>query len=319
MSGDAVWFYLGKLIWPHPLIAVYLRWRIDAGQWISYLPLLAVIIVLFILWLKRESWARPWFFVFAYFLAALLPVLGWLDNPIFRYSLVFDHFQYLASMGPLALAGAGMVRLADISIPGKSSLQLCFFVGLLFVLGGVSWQRASVYKSQETLWTDTLAKNPDCWVGYNTLGALFLQKGQADEAMAQFQKALEINPSYELAHNDLGIVLAQKGRLNEAIGQFQKAVEINPHYDLGHNNLGFALLQNGRVDEAIAEFQKALEIHPDFAQAHKNLGLALFRKGRMDEAIAQFQEALRLRPDDKNAQNNLARAQAMARQTPVSK
>ena len=60
-------------------------------------PLLAVIVVLSILWLKRDSWARPWFFVYAYFLPALLPVLGLVDNTIFRYSLVFDHLQYLAS------------------------------------------------------------------------------------------------------------------------------------------------------------------------------------------------------------------------------
>ncbi len=122
-AGDAVWFYLGKLLWPHPLITIYPRWQIDAGQWVSYLPLLAVIIVLFILWLKRESWSRPWFFVFAYFLVALLPVLGLVDNSIFRYSLVVDHFQYLASMGPLALAGAGLVRLADFVIPGRPWLQ----------------------------------------------------------------------------------------------------------------------------------------------------------------------------------------------------
>jgi hypothetical protein len=101
------------------LLILYARWQIDAGRGISYLPLLAAIIVLFILWLKRESWSRPWFFAYAYFLVALLPVLGLFDNFIFRYSLVFDHFQYLAAMGPLALAATGMVRLADFVIPGK--------------------------------------------------------------------------------------------------------------------------------------------------------------------------------------------------------
>ena len=107
-AGDAVWFYLGKLLWPHPLITIYPRWQIDAGQWVSYLPLLAVIVFLSIFWLKRELWSRACFFAFAYFMAALLPVLGLIDNYIFRYSLVFDHFQYLASIGPLALAGDGV-------------------------------------------------------------------------------------------------------------------------------------------------------------------------------------------------------------------
>ena len=118
-AGDAVWFYLGKLLWPYPLITVYPRWQIEAGNWISYLPLLAVIVGMTFLWLKRKSWSRPWFFIFAYFLVALLPVLSLIDNPIFKYSMVFDHFQYLAGMGPLALAGTGMVRLADIVIPGR--------------------------------------------------------------------------------------------------------------------------------------------------------------------------------------------------------
>ena len=105
-AGDAVWFYLGKLPWPHPLITVYPRWEIDASQWDSYLPLLAVCIVLSILWLKRDSCARL-VFIFAYFLVMLLPVLGLVENTIFRFSLVFDHFQSQRLYGP---AGAGGSR-----------------------------------------------------------------------------------------------------------------------------------------------------------------------------------------------------------------
>jgi hypothetical protein len=134
-AGDAVWFYLGKLLWPYPLITIYPRWEIDAGQWTSYLPLLAVIIVLFILWFERELWSRPCFFLFALFLVALLPVLGLVGNPILRFSLVFDHFQYLASMGPLALAGAGMVWVSDFIIPKKPWLQSSLCAGLLLILG----------------------------------------------------------------------------------------------------------------------------------------------------------------------------------------
>ncbi len=74
-AGDAVWFYLAKLLWPHPLMTIYPRWAVDAGRWYSYLPLLAVILVLVVLWRKRESWGRPYFFAWAYFLVALLPVL----------------------------------------------------------------------------------------------------------------------------------------------------------------------------------------------------------------------------------------------------
>jgi len=348
MAGDAVWFYLGKLLWPHPLITIYPRWEIDAGQWVSYLPLLAVIIVLFILWRKRESWSRLWFFVFAYFLVALLPVLGLVDNFIFRYSLFFDHLQYLASMGPLVLVGVGMIRLADFVIPKKPQLQSGLCAGLLLILGTLSWQRSGAYESSETLWTDTLARNPNCWVGrinlgntlaqkgqpdeamvqyqkaleinpnaadaHNNLGNVFYQREQVDEAMAQFQKALEINPTYAEAHNNLGDVLFQKGQVEEAMVQYQRALEIDPNNAVVHYDLGNALSQRGRLDEAIAQFEKALNINPKLAEAHASLGVSLFQKGQIDNAIVQFQEAVRLKPDYTTAQNNLAKVQAMTRQ-----
>ena len=221
-TGDAVWFYLGKLIWPHPLITIYPRWQIDAGQWLAYLPLLAVIMVLIILWLKRDSWSRPWFFVFAYFLAALLPVLGLVDNPIFRYSLVFDHLQYLADMGPLALAGAGMVWWADFIIPGRLWLQSSLCAELLLVLGLLSWHRAWDYESQETLWTDTLAKNPICWGAYFNLGLALVEKGQVDEAIEHFQKALEISPNNAEGHNSLGMAFLSKGGGTRRSSNFKK-------------------------------------------------------------------------------------------------
>jgi protein O-mannosyl-transferase len=227
----------------------------------------------------------------------LAPVLGLIDNHIFHFSLVFDHFQYLASMGPLALAGTGLARFSNFIIPKKPWLQSSHCAGLLLILGMASWQRTLVYKSEETFWTDTLAKNPDCWMGYNNLGNALLQKGQVDEALEQFQKALEINPNYAQANYNLGLALFQKGQVDGAVAKHKKAVEINPNYPEAHNNLGNALLQKGQVDEALEQFQKALEINPNYVNAHYNLGIALFQKGQSDEAIAQFQEVLRLKPD----------------------
>jgi len=308
MAGEVVWFYLGKLIWPHPLVAVYPRWQIDAAQGFSYLPLLAVIIVLFILWLKRQSWSRPWFFVFAYFLVGLLPVLGLVDNPIFRYSLVFDHFQYLASMGPLALTGAGLIRLAGYVIPERSWLQSSLCAGLLLVFGMLSWQRVWAYESEETLWTNTLARNPNCWVGHNDLGNALLQKRQLNDAMVQYQKGLEINPNYADAHNNLGFALYQKGEVEDAMAHYQRALDINPQYAAAHYNLALVLSQKGRVDDAMVQYQNALEINPNYSEAHNNLGNILFQKGQVDEAIAQFQKALEINPSNVAAQTGLGNA-----------
>ena len=107
IAGKAIWFYLGKLVWPHPLIFIYPRWDVDSSKVGAYLPLLAAIAGLVALWFIHAKWGRALFFAAAYYIVSLFPVLGFFSVFFFRYSFVSDHFQYLASMGPLALAGAG--------------------------------------------------------------------------------------------------------------------------------------------------------------------------------------------------------------------
>jgi tetratricopeptide (TPR) repeat protein len=127
-----------------------------------------------------------------------------------------------------------------------------------------------------------------------------------DEAIVQYQKALEIKPDFEEGHINLGNALLQKGSVDEAIVQYQKALEIKPDYAEAQYNLGNAFTQKGGVDEAITHFQKALEINPDYAEAHNNLGLAFFQTGRMAGAITQYRTALEIKPGNAAAQNNLA-------------
>ena len=351
IAGHAIWFYLGKLFWPSDLIFIYPRWQVSESIGWQYLfPAAALLFVAALIWLSRR-WRGP-LAGFLFFAGTLFPALGYLNVFPFRYSFVADHFQYLACLGLIVPCAAGMVKLANFVIPERYWLRSSLCAGLLLVLGVMSWQRAWVYQSLETLWTDTLAQNPECWMAHGNLGETLVKEGRMDEAMAQFQKALEIKPNYVQAHNNLGIVLVKKGRedegiaeyekalainpnyaearynlgialvkkgrLDEAMAQYKKALEIDPNYVAARCNLGLALAQKGQLDAAIAQFQKAVEINPDYLDAHNNLGVAFAQKGRMDEAIAQFQEAVRLDPNNSSAQNNLAKVQAMARPTPGS-
>ncbi len=304
-AGNAVWFYLGKLLWPYPLSAVYPRWNIDAHHWTAYLPLAAVFVLLLLFFFNRATWSRAWFFVFACYLAALLPVLGLVDNTIFRFSFVFDHLQYLAGIGPLALAAAGIAQLAHRVFSKQLWFQPTLGSTLLLLLGTLSFQRAGVYTNQETLWTDTLSKNPDCAVAYGNLGALRAVQGLGNEALDYCRKAVALNSDYAEAHNNLGVLLLAEGRTEEAISHYQDALRINPTYVDAHKNLGNAFTQTGRLDEAIGEYQKALQINPGHAEAHFGLGIALTKKGQMDDAVSEYRKALEISPQYSEAHNNL--------------
>ena len=102
--------------------------------------------------------------------------------------------------------------------------------------------------------------------------------------------------------------------MDEAVAQFQKAVEINPNDAEAQYNLGNAFFQKGQLDEAVAQFQKALEIDPNSFATHYNLGGAFFQKGQLDEAITQFREVLRLKPDFSPARDALEKVQAFVRE-----
>jgi tetratricopeptide (TPR) repeat protein len=341
IAGRAIWFYVAKLAWPHPLIFIYPRWQIDSSQLIAYLPLLAALAALGVLWFVHSKWSpgrrslgeggRAALFATAYYVVSLFPVLGFFSVYFFRYSFVSDHFQYLASMGPLALAGAGIVtavgrfgetpfRLAsaaadalqfsgNIAAVRSKSLLLVATAGTCLLLFAIlTWRQTAIYHNLVTLYTATLTKNPGCWMAHYNLGIALNDQGDADGAIAHYRQAVELRPSYAEAHYNLGRLLAQKGQLDEATVHYEKALEINDADAEAHNNLGATLFAKGHVDEAIAHYRKALVIQPDCADASCNLASALLSNGDLDGAIAYYSACLAILPNQAEAQYNLASA-----------
>lgn len=295
VAGDAVWFYLGKLIWPQPLLIVYPRWHVEAGNVMAWLPLAAVVAMLAALDLTRR--ARPAFFAFAYFVVALLPILGLVGMSYFRFSYVADHFQYLASMGPLAFAAAGLVACLKGAFGAGARLVPIAGAALLMLLGTLSWRHAVVFQNIEGVWSDTLAGNPDCWVAYNSLGVWYFESGQLEKSLVVLKRGLELAPTDAEAHYNYGRALVQAGRSEEGLNEFRTALKFDPSLPQARNNLGIALGREGKVDDAIAQFRQLLQANPDYAQGHYNLGVALMQKGDIDDAITEFQSALKLNPD----------------------
>ncbi len=305
IAGRAVWFYPGKLFWPVNLIFIYPRWNVNPALWWQYIfPAAALLLAMALYALRNRS--RAPLAAFLYFTVTIFPVLGFLNVYPFRFSFVADHFQYLACLGPIAMAAAGIGSGFDLLRGSpRRFLQPILYVIVLLTLGVLTWRQSGVYADAETLYRTTIRKNPDCWMAHNNIGLLLTETGRTDEAMTHFLKALEINPVYARAHNNLGNLLMQINRTDEAMTHFLRALEINPDYAETHTNLGTLLVKTGRTDEAIVHFRKALEINPDDVKAHNNLGNLLLQTGRTDEAVVHFRKALEINPSLAEAHNNL--------------
>ncbi len=301
LMGKVVWFYLGKVFWPVDLMFIYPQWQLRPASLFGWLPLIAAVVVGSILWmLRRRPWARGCLLGLGFFVLLLLPVSGLVNIYFFCYSFVGDHFQYLACLGPLALATAGGTVLVR-----RERLRTVGTVFVLVVFGVQSWRYSHVFQSQDTLWRDTLAKNPRAWMAHNNLGLELFGAGDIEGAMAEYRTSLGIKSNNVEAYNNLGFALASQGKLAEAAAEYRAALRIDPNSVAVHDNFGNTLARQGRFAEAVAEYRAALRIKPDYAQAYYNMANTLANQGSISEAIVAYRAALHITPNIIEIRNNL--------------
>lgn len=304
LAGRVFWFYIGKLVWPSPLVFIYPRWTVDASvawQWLFPLAGLALLAGL-LLWRRRSRGPLAAALLFA---GSLFPVLGFFNVFPFLFSYVADHFQYLASLAVFALGAAGL-RSASVRLPVW--IRYSAGTALLGTLGALSWSQAATYRDVVTLYQTTIERNPACWMAHNNLATVFADAGRIQEAIPHLEAALRLKPDYALAENNLGDDLMHLNRVAEAIPHLERAIQLQPTFATAHNNLGSALVLSDRVAEAIACFETALRYQPLFPLAERNLGMALAMSGRNDEAIKHFARAIELEPGYADAELGWAMA-----------
>jgi tetratricopeptide (TPR) repeat protein len=318
VAGRALWFYALKLVWPSGLTFIYPRWEIDTGVWWQWVFPVASVAMVVVLWRARHRLGRGPLVAALFFWGTLFPALGFVDVYPMRYSFVADHFQYLASVGLIALGAAALYRLCNRSRRGDeadgsklSTLnpQLSTLLWLLpVVLGVLTWQQAGIYRNAEGLWRDTLAKNPTCGMAHNNLGLLLADQGKKEEAESHYRRALEIDPDHQEALNNLGLIFIRKGLVSEAADRFRRALQLRPNDPKALVNMGNVLLTQGRVDEAMQHFDKSLRIDSYSPEAWVNMGTALAGQKRYTEAISYFKMAARLEPNNADNEINLGDA-----------
>jgi len=305
VASRAVWFYLSKIFWPSNLTFIYPRWNISPADLIDYIWLLAGIAACAAIYFVRRYFGRSVEVAAAFFVATLTPVLGFIMLFTFRYTFVADHYQYLACIGPIALASAGIVALSDRFTHYRAVIVSAALL-VVASFGTLTWRQAATYSDIETLWRTTLARNPECWMAHTNIGIVFLQQGKIDDAIAHYRLALQMQADSWDAEYNLGTALVAKGQVDEAILHCERAVGMRPTDPDAQVSLGNALIAKGRIDEAIAHYQKAITAQPDHFLARYSLGHALLEKGELEGAIQVCRSALLLRPSDADCQTTLA-------------
>lgn len=128
-------------------------------------------------------------------------------------------------------------------------------------------------------------------------GAAFEEKGQLTEAMAEYNRAIELDPRNTNAYYNRASLYQKQGKPEAAFADFNKIIEINPNYSQSYYGRGLIYDGQGQRDKAIAEYTKAIENNAYSGFAYLKRAVAYNSKGEYRKALddARKAESLEIR------------------------
>jgi tetratricopeptide (TPR) repeat protein len=339
IAGKAIWFYVGKLVFPQSLSFSYSpRWTIDHSDLPAYLyPLSVLAIVVTLVLLRKRIGLGPLVAVL-FFIGTLFPALGFVNVWPMRFSFVADHFVYLSAIGLIALGAAIAAKYLPLEAMGVGALVV------LLLLFTVSFAHEQIFKDEKTLWEATWEKsNHKSWLAASNYGGLLMRLGYLNAAEAWFEHVIKLKPDHPEARMNLAkisIARAQDAQefraqvlqrpttlpttvpttqeiddyFDRAIAYYREAVELQPDFVDARFELGQLLVTLNRYEQAKEQLRTVLELYPRHELAHLELGTIALQEQDSQAAIRHFLRAAEINPESPYAHARLGTALLQAGQ-----
>jgi tetratricopeptide (TPR) repeat protein len=299
--------YLAKTLWPTDLSPFYPH----PGAWpawqVAASAALVVAITAAVLWqlLRRPYLAVGWF----WFLGMLVPVSGIVQVGL---QAMADRYMYLPGIGLLIVAVWGVSEFVE-RLP-RLRPAVAALAGIVIVTWSVlTWRQQKHWATTFDLFQHALSIDPDNWLAHNMVGLVRWANGDDAAAIRHYEIATRLNLHYPDLFHNYAVSLQRLGQLEQAITQYQRALDLKPDIPVTQLALAMALTDAGRFAEAEPHFREAVRLVPHSPLGYVRWGEALLAQGRSAEAAEKFKQALRLAPDDASAREALRRATGPAK------
>jgi tetratricopeptide (TPR) repeat protein len=254
--------YLKLAFWPRPLVFDY-GTEILATDPLAAVPyaliIAAILVGVAIAWHRspRAGFLGCWFFLILAPTSTVVPIA---EQPMAESRL------YL----PLA-AVVVLVTLLSYALGHRRALVVLGIAAAGF--GALTIHRNHDYRSELSIWEDTVARYPHTSRGHGNLAmALVTVPGRMPDAIAHYEEALRLKPDYPEAHYNFAVALAKiPGRLAAAIVHYEVAVRLKPDFVDAHNNLAVVYAETGRLEAAIDQLEITVRLNPAAAAIRDNL------------------------------------------------
>nr|WP_320012039.1 tetratricopeptide repeat protein [uncultured Desulfobulbus sp.] len=295
-------FYLTLLIFPSPeRLSIDHSFPLSTSLWHPWTTLPAIIIVLgLIIFSLVQGHRKPIlsFAILFFFINHLV------ESTIIPLEMIFEHRNYLPSMFLFVPIATGLCRAIEKSKQSQSlvhSVLLLSIPVLLMTLGLGTFSRNNAWASEESLWTDALAKAPTNARAYAKLGEIYgWQKEKTTEnlqiAVALLEKAIHLESprtSFKAAVvGNIGKVYYNYGLLDQAVSNYKRSLSINPNFITSRFDLANALTHQGKFAEALKQINRVIAKNDLQSRFYNLKALLLLRLNRAEDAAIASSQAI---------------------------
>jgi len=131
---------------------------------------------------------------------------------------------------------------------------------------------------------------------YMNRGIGYSEAGRPEEAIADFNRAIELNTDNPMAYANRAVVQQRLGHLEEALADFNRAIELHPNDHQYYLDRATVKIRLGKFAEAIEDLNRSLELSPESAEATYLRGVANVELGNLEEGNKDFERAIVLEP-----------------------
>jgi len=329
--------YIELLVAPVRLCAQHLILPANGafGFYLFFAAGLLAFIIIALLLIKKNPLAS---FAMFFFLISLLPV-----SNIIPFGEIFaERYAFIPSFTLPLIAGIIFIKMEKTKM-----LRAALAVAVVAAAVAVTFIQSGIWKSDLSLWSDTVKCEPRSFTAHHNLGNFYAAKGdfksalaeyavaktcpkQADlhklaynrglallaigktgEAKEAFVESIRNNPDFAMPHFNLGAIAEREGNHILADFHYQRAIDEDPYNPLAYYIAGMHKLQNAKSREQLRDafllLSRSVGLNPYDANARAALGLAEIRLGNRRGGLDEIKKALRLDPGNKPALNLLKR------------
>ena len=286
LAARALATYVERVVAPVELVLIYPRWTVDAGELSSWIAVSLLAATGTALWFLRQRIGRGWFAAAAFYIATLAPVLGFVDFGYMRFTFVADRYQYIALIAPAAVFGV-LAALLKERLTGHFRRTIDFAVATVIVtLGVLSWNQASLFKSELSLFGHVTEINPKARGAHQILAKAVLAEGRREDALGLSRIAIDNRADDTGAHAVASIALYELGRDEEAIYHLEEVLRYKPQESDAMFLLAKIAERQGRDTDAAGFFDTYLKLKPGNQAVRLSLSEILLRLDRNEEAYS---------------------------------